>query len=418
MDSAFTVTPFWNRIPKFFGYGLRRTPLILAAILMGVSLLIGGFLINALLYIVAIKYGAEALKRSMEGDFTPPRLDSKVIHENYALPFKLLFVLLFYIYVLGGVIGSLPLPLSVPLYIAGVLLIPAVIISLVVSEEIGYSLNPFNWWHIASQIGWPYLFMVAFLFFIDGINSTFAGFIIEAFPDGLIAPLLIAINTYFIAVMFHLLGYVVLQYHQQLGGYTPAALADGVDIKKGDPYTTPLLKQLLHDNNVAGVISELSAMIDNNPQDLEPRRRLYVYLKLNGRNDALRDYAPRYFNRLAEQNRFSDAATVYLESTQRGYPFLPDDPADYRPVMQELKRRRATRQAVAMAQGFHQRYPADSHIPEVYLALAQLLSEEMQRDDLAQQALNYVMKGFPHHELIPQVRHQLNVLTTLHGATG
>ncbi len=417
MDGTFTITPFWNRIPKIFQYGLHKYPLLLTAIIFFASLLFGGPFVNIILLIVAIKYGVEVLKSTMEGDFTPPRITYETINNNFGLALKLIFVFFLYGFLLSGISSGLGLWLGIPIYIAGILLIPAVVISFVVSEEISYSLNPTNLWHIASSIGWPYLIMTLFLSFIDGMNTQVIGFVVELFPDTLVAPLFVALNVFFTVVMFHLLGYVVLQYHQQLGGYTPAMLADNEDIKRGDPYLTPQLKALLDENNVEGSINELSSIIDNHPQQLEPRRRLYVCLKLNGQNDKLRDYAPRYFNRLAEQGRFSDAATVYLESSQRGYPFMPDDPSDYLPVMRELKRRHAAKQAVALAQGFHKRFPGNAHIPEVYLALAQILSEEMQRDDLAQQALHFVLNNFPDHPLAPLVRNHLTVLTNLQGAT-
>jgi len=412
MDDTFNITPFWNRIPKFFLYGLHKNPLIVAGALVVASLVFGGPFINLILLIVGLKYGTEALKRSMEGDLTPPGLTSEVINHNFGLALKLIFVFAIYIYVLAKVSSQLGV-LGYPIYIAGLLLIPAVVISFVVSEEVFYSLNPANWWHIASQIGWPYLIMVAFLFFINVINTQFLGFIVSIFPRGLIGPLFVGINVYFMAVMFHLLGYVVLQYHEKLGGFSPTALAENTEIKKADPFMTPTLKRFLQEENMSGVINEMRSMIASNPHELELHRRLYTYLKMNGQHAELKDYAPIYFNRLAETNRFTDATAIYLESVNRGEAFFPDHPGDYLPVMKELRRRHASKQAVQLAQGFHKRYPNDTYVPEVYLGLAQILSEDLQRDDLAQQALNFVLNHFPQHPMVPQVRQYLAVLTRI-----
>lgn len=413
MDDKFTITPFWNRIPKTFQYGLHKYPLLLAAIIFVVSLFFGGPIINLILLVVAVKYGVEALKTTMEGDFTPPKITFETINNNFGLALKLIFVFFLYGILLTVISNGVGMLLGIPIYIAGMLLIPAVVISFVVSEEISYSLNPANWWHIASSIGWPYLIMTAFLFLIDVINSQVIGYVVNLFPESFIAPLFVAINVFYTVVMFHLLGYVVLQYHESLGGYTPSALAQNTEIKKADPFMTPMLRQFLQDENVGGAINELRSLIDQNPKELELRRRLYVYLKLNGEIEALRDYAPIYFNRLAENNRFTDASTVYLESMARGIPFYPDYPGDYLPVMQELRRRRASKEAIQLTQGFHKRHPKDQHIPEVYLALAKILSEDVQRDDLAVQALSFVEKGFPEHNLIPQVKQHLAVLSKL-----
>lgn len=415
MDDSFIITPFWNRVPKLFRYGLHKYPLILAGVLFAVSLLFGGPFLNLILLVVALKYGVECLKLTMEGDFIPPRISGETINSNFGLALKLIFVFFLYIFLLSGVVGALGPLLGIPLYVVGVLLIPAVVIAFVVSEEISYSLNPANWWHIASAIGWPYLSMAAFLFLIDIINSQVIGYLVNLFPNALVPPLFVAVNVYFTVVTFHLLGYVVLQYHENLG-YHPSALAENSEVKRPDPFMSPQLRQYLQEENVPGAINELRALIDNNPKELELRRRLYVYLKLNGEIDQLRDYAPLYFNRLAENDRFTDATTVYQESVARGIPFAPDYPGDYLPVMQELRRRHAGRQAVQLAQGFHKRYPNDAHTPEVYLALARILSEELQRDDLALQALHFIVKGFPDHHLISQVKQFITVLSKLQGA--
>lgn len=413
MDRTIRITPFWNRIPHFFLYGFHPYVLILAGVLLVTSYLIGGALLNFLFYVVSVKYAAEALQHTMDGELTPPVLNMQIINDNYQLPFKLFVVFLCYFFFIGFLTSSDSLFITVPVYIIGQLLIPAVTISLVVTEEIGYSLNPANWFKIAFSIGWPYLIMVLFLFLFNIIDYEFTDLVATNFPGNLIAPILLALNTYFMVVAFHLMGYVVMQYHEELGGDTPTALNEDESSAKTYTHTTPLLERFIEEGNVAAAIAELSSLIEQEPQDIELQRRMYVYLRSNAQHDTLQTYTPEYFSMLCQQQRFVDAANVYLESMQRGEAFNPTTPEHYLPVLRELRRKRANKQAVLLAQGFHKRFPENQHTPELYLEMAKVLSEDLQRDDLAQQALHFVLKSFSGHSLIPQVKQYLEVVTAL-----
>lgn len=411
MTSANRITPFWFRIPKFFLYGLHPFPLAIIAILFVASYFFSGRLINLVYYVITIKYAAEALQHTAAGDLKPPRLSAEVINENFELPFKLYIVYLCYVYALGFILGKVTLLLAIPILVAFVLLLPAVIISLVVSEEIGIALNPLNWFNIAMRIGWPYLIMFFGLFLFGVVQSVVAEILLSKISASFIWPVATAIDAYFTIVMFHLMGYVVLQYHEELGEEAPAGLEeeDGMD----DEYTTPLLKKFLAEGNIPAAIAEISSMIQNDPQNLELRRRMYVLLMSNGESERLGRYAPHYFAMLASANRLDDAAMVYLDSHERGEPFTPETAAHYLPVMRALRQRRKHREAIRMAQGFHKRFPNDPHTPELYLEMAKILSEELQRDDLAKNALGFVIKGFPGHAVLPEVKQYLGVLARL-----
>ena len=101
MPGTALITPFWNRIPRFFLYGLHPNALILIGVLFSASYIFGGPLINLVYYIVIIKYASEGLQHTVEGHLTPPQLSVEVINENFELPFKLFIVYLCYFHALA-----------------------------------------------------------------------------------------------------------------------------------------------------------------------------------------------------------------------------------------------------------------------------------------------------------------------------
>ncbi len=409
------ITPFWNRIPKFFLYGLRPYPLLLAAAIMIAAHFFGGPLFSLVLYVIAIKYSAVVLQHTVDGELLPPRPTLEVINENYQLPFKLFFVFFIFEYGIGSLVSSLNAFLAYPVIFVASLLPPAIIIAMMVTEEIGFALNPLNWFSIATRIGWPYLIMVLFLFMFSSAQEEFAYFVMSFIPDRFIWPLWMAISTYFMIVGFHLMGYVVLQYREKLGMEPTETLHNGDENtpSTNSVITSPLLERFIEEGNVQAAVAEMASLMQEHPQDMELRRRIYVYLKSNGQLDNLSRYAPNYFELLCAQNRFTDATTIYLESQERGQPFSPESTAYFLPIMQELRRRRAANHAVKLAQRLHKRFPDDPQIPVIYLEMAKILSEELQRDDLAKQTLHYLLKSYPAHAMQPQIRQYMDFLGQL-----
>lgn len=419
MNAGTAITPFWNRIPKFFLYGLYPYPLSLAVVIMLAAFVFGGPLFNFVLYVLAIKYAAVVLQHTADGELTPPKPTLEVINENYQLPFKLFFVLAVFDYGIGHLASSLnEFFFYVTMFISS-LLPPAIIIAIMITEEVGYALNPLNWFSIAYRIGWPYLIMVVFLFLFSSVQGEFAYMLFSFLPDKLIWPMWMAISTYFMMVGFHLMGYVVLQYHDKLGMESPEVLHEmGNDAPQpNSSITSPLLEKFVAEGNVPAAVAEMASLMEEHPQDMELKRRIYVYLKSNGQLDNLSRYAPNYFEHLCIHNRFADAAAVYQESLERDQPFSPKSPSHYVPVMQELRRRRAAKQAVLLAQGFHKRFSNEPLTPSIYLEMAKILSEDMQRDDLARQALQYLLRSFPEHPLIPEIQLYLGILEQLPGTS-
>ncbi len=405
-----SVTPFWNRIPRFFLYGINRDVLLILGAITIANYFISGWLMLIVYQVIIIKYAAEVLQQTSQGTLSSPVLSFSVINENLELPFKLFLVYLCYFYALGKLLEILPYWLLIPAIFIAVLLLPAVVISLVISEDINHALNPLNWFSIALRIGWPYLIMFLFLVLFSIVNTQVGDILGGRMSSRILSSFELALDGYFMVVIFHLMGYVVLQYHEQLGHEAPEGLQQ---TEQDDEHSSPLMQRFLDEGNIPAALAELSSLIQDSPHDLELRRRMYVILSMHGEHERLRRYAPHYFNMLMEQGRKEDAASVYLDAVERGEAFTPDKAAHHLPIMQVLRIRRKQKQAVLLGQGFHKRFPGDLHTPELYLEMARILSEELQRDDLAKNTLAYVLKNHPEAPVVNEVKKYYSLLSQL-----
>jgi hypothetical protein len=405
------ITPFWNRVPQLFLYGLRPRPLILAGVLAAVSALLGSGLVELILGLVVIKYAMAALQETAEGYLVPPKLSYAVLVENYQLPIKLYVLVVGWFFLYGAVSASAGPFFSLALFVIGMLLFPAVVISLVMTESFLYAVNPLNGAALVRRIGWPYLIMFGFLFLFGIAEESVQTLFLERVSKDLLAPMWFAIDALFTIIMFHLMGYVLFQYHEELGSAKPAALAETGEELAG--VGSPLLEKFIAEGNVAAATEEFAGLIKDNPHDLALRRRLYVYLISTDQHARLDKYLPAYFSALLDAGAIGDATKLYLDSVQRDQPFAPRRPGDYLPLMRELKTRRSARQAVKLAGGFHKRFPRAPETPQVYSEMARILSEDLLQDELAAKALKYVLKHFPQDAHIGEIRSQLALLEKL-----
>lgn len=401
------ILPFWSRIPAFFLYGLKPVPLLLATVSGLLIYLTASFWVSLILYAVVVKYSMEALQHTMRGELSPPPLNGQVIVQGYELPLFLFFILLLYTLALGSIAGSMSVILALLLYLAGVLLFPALIMCLGVSESFVFSANPINWISLVRAIGWPYLALYGLYLSLSGAQATLEYFVLDKVGVAVRAPVWMVINTLFMIIGFHMMGYVILQYHRELQTQAPQGADDA------DSLTTPLLDKFIREGNSAAAVEELRALIKDHPDDADLRKKLHNYAMLNRQFEVVARHAPGYMGMLTRMGKHADAAQLFSDCLTSGTPCHPDQPEAYLPIFEILKQRRERRNAVALTKGFHKRFPGSEYTPPLYLELARLFSEELQRDDQARKLLHFLLEHFREHDRIAEVRQYLDLIERL-----
>lgn len=401
------IPPFWSRIPAFFLYALKPVPLLLAAVSGVLIYLTSSFWVMLILYAVAVKYSMESLQHTMRGELSPPPLNGRVLIQGYELPLFLFFILLLYILALGSIAGSVSGILALLLYLAGLLLFPALIMCLGISESFGFSVNPIHWMSLVRAIGWPYLALYGLYLSFGGAQATLQYFILDKVGEEIRAPVWMSINTLFMIISFHMLGYVILQYHRELETPAPQGADDS------DSLSTPLLDKFIREGNSAAAAEELRALVNDHPEDADLRKKLHNYAMINRQFDVVTRHAPGYMGMLTRMGKYTEAAQLFSDCIASGTPCHPDRPEAYLPIFEVLKQRREHKNAAALTKGFHKRFPGSDYTPSLYLELARLFSEEMQRDDLALKLLQFLLEHFRDHDRIDDVRRYLDLIENL-----
>lgn len=215
--------PFWNRLRPMMLYPLRGASVITLLILTLCSLAafvpIVGRLVALLVWMAAYKYAFEILRATADGHEDPPesvlKIESGVVWRLLAMQFVYIVAILLAALFGGPVVGLVAIA-------AIVFLQPGCIMSLAIDGSLLNALNPATAFGIVARVGWPYLAVFGLLFVIQASVATAGYWMAKFVPLLLGGPLLTLVSFWGLFAAFHLMGYLVYQYHEELG-YEPEA---------------------------------------------------------------------------------------------------------------------------------------------------------------------------------------------------
>lgn len=408
------ITPFWNRIPSIFAYGLRLAPLgfaVLAAMIMLVGAMMGLMpWLSLIVFVLIFTYCFDVLESSSEGDPKPPRLSLAVLSQDIARPLKFIGIFVFFGVMLGTMANFGPIPLIAGM-ILGAGLAPASVIVLGVTDSLLAALNPLMLVRFVIRIGWSYVVLYLFVLLMASSRSTVNELIWSVLEPRFALPITTVIGIYFLVITFHLLGYVVFQFHEVLGGNKPAAIANSKDAAEALRFAE--FERFLDEGNVDAAIAELEGMIANAPKDLDFHRKLHTLLATEQRGQQMVKHNRSYLPLLLEADQ-SRQAVQCVETTLLLEPdYQPRQAECHEPLIRALREANKPRLAVKMGDRFHQRFRNHPAVPGVHLSMARILCEDLQRDDLASRLLRYTVKRFPNHPLAPEITQYLAFMSRL-----
>lgn len=304
--------------------------------------------------------------------------------------------------------GLIPLIIGL---ILGAALAPASVIVLGVTDSFFAALNPVMLVRFVVRIGWSYLVLYVFVLLLISSRNTVQELIWSVLDPQFALPVATVIWIYFLIITFHLLGYLVFQFHEVLGGSKPAALANSKDAAEDLRFAD--FERFLDAGNLDAAIAEIEGMIGNAPQDLDLHQKLHTLLATEQRGQQMIKHNRSYLPLLLESGRRRQAVQV-VETTLLLEPDYQPRPAECcEPLIGALRDAKKPRLAVKMGDRFHQRFPNHTAIPGVYLSMARILCEDLQRDDLASRLLNFTAKQFPDHPLAPEIKQYQDFVSRL-----
>ena len=405
------IEPFWKRLPKIFTYPFSLKPLLLNIVLSFLALFFANnILLSIVIWGVLLKYSFAVLKSTASGDLVPPPVNNETISEDFDQVFKqvvIYFVVGFAAFWVASKLGALA---GMICMVIAILSIPAMIILLVDTNSIFHAVNPVNFIGLIFKIGWGYLLMYFFLTLLVAAPNVLAGFIAGALPAATYMFLTNFTVNFYTIMSYHLMGYVILQYHEEIGYEIDHDTFREEERKTGaaeESEGSKLLRRvdiLVKEGSLDDAIFDLQEGLRHNEiEGIDVHERLFKLLKIRKRTQDIGEYGPLYLDMLVKKNVASKACEVYLECLSSIPGFTPAPHVLFK-VGAWLTKTGKIREAVKAYEKIIKKDPNHSLAPDTYLRVAQIFNDRLKNGSKAKDILNFLIKKYPASEVVPLAR--------------
>lgn len=405
--SAREIEPFWNRIGAITRYPLQSGVLMTIGVLALCRLVLYlplGFILNVVVTVVLYKYAFQVLRATANGFTEPPEGMSGI--EDYLardqLFLQVIFIAIgFFAFLLlgltGGVLVSILLALA----------LPGATMTLTIEQSLGAALNPARWLWVAGAIGWAYLALVLLVYMVQ-VSGAFATHLVPDFiPEFMQLVLVYFCQHYALVVCFHLTGYLILQYHEQLG-YTPSAPARPLRKANDEPYQALLdeVEEHTREDRLDQALALLKRQVESDGGTAAVHERYRKLLKITQGSADLAAHTRAWVPILLGQGKNKAALDALREALDADPSFALTDPEHITRLAQQADKLGFWQLALRLSTGYHSRFPNHPDIVPNYLMAARLLAERHNQDSQALALLDNLLLRFGSHPQIDEV-HQL-----------
>lgn len=419
------VTPFWQNLPHFFTYPLSKDGLlVIGGYGLGFGLL--GLLDKAglhffafalsmvflLLFFSLIGYCNFLFHHTMKGKLTPPGID----HPDYEF-FTFDHIKQILIWLLLNAIGAsflleVPVPFNLVLYETGKVILPAIFILLIVNNRLAFSLNPLRLAAFIQQLGLKnYLLLYLFTSFLLGASDTIQYLFYKLDIESSFIASVIghSAQAYYLIILYHMLGYVVLQFHHKLGwevNYANFLHSNNKEILESNKNIDPILNDarfLLGESKPEEALDLIRT--ETKGEFTSPDLALIFVKLVNqlGYRKQLRHVGGNIIELLLSHNKTKEAVDIYEQCSTEIPGFKVSTASLHNLTTQYLK---AGNYKNAMKSGieFIQRVPNDEKAPQMCLTLADISSNKLSDDKMALQLIKHFGKQYKGHDLMSKAK--------------
>lgn len=411
-----SVTPFYKNLHKIFIYPFYLRSIILLLVLSLASAIFtgGGFIsfwINIAIGIALVKYSFAALKETANGRLIPPPITYQNISGDILIVIKQIALYAISFIATITVIAKFGIIIGV-LFIGFLLLsLPAMITVLVATESLIAAINPVIFVKMAYRIGWPYLVMYLFLIILMSAPSALGFYIIKFLPEGTHLFLQSLAEGYYSIVAYHLMGYVMLQYHEEIG-WTPeydevVSEDEGKEVEqKPSDEILNRVDMFIKDGNVDHAISYIKSEVGDDIKDLNISEKYYKLLKIRQDKQKLVKHGKSYLDLLITEKEWGKACQVYSECLGIDNNFIPS-PSSLFKIGGLLNEKGNPKGAIDAYNRFVKSNPQNQLTPKAYFLSANILNEKLGLPQKAARILNAVIKKYPKNDIVPHVQSYL-----------
>ena len=408
------IEPFWNRMPRIFAYPLSLQPLAFISLLAVITLFLSdtGFISSILrgaMWLMILKYSFESLKATASGNLKPPPVNAQTISDDFVQVFKqfAIYVLIFIGFTF--ISANAGLILGFLFVIVAFFFVPSMIILLVTTGSLIHAINPAVFVGLTFRIGWAYFLMYFFLFLLGTAPTFLAQYIIRFLPPEAHPMLFGFAQSFYTIISYHLMGYVILQYHDRIGYQVDFEdfldpTAESHEPRKLDPDAAILarVEPLIKEGKLDEAIAMIQSMTAETPiSGITLSERYYNLLKLRKRGAELQTHGVTHLDILTSANEKRKAIAVFTECRMADPGFLPTAPALFQ-VVGWLNEIGKTKAAIAVFNTLAKSYPDNPLVPKAYFRMAQIFHDRLMNRDQAKKVLDLLLRKYPNHDITSQ----------------
>lgn len=413
------IEPFWRRLRQFWLYPLKGGPLatilVMALVQTFVSyLVLVGWLLGLLALAAVYRYAFMVLRATANGRMEPP--EGLGNGDNSLGMSQVALIIIYMFMAIAG--GVLFLAIGGPILAIGwvgflAFAYPGATMSLAIDMNLGHALNPLTPLAIMERLGWPY-FVVALL--------TLMFVFSQANAEALLAPILpgpfdliiaYALSNYVTIATFHLMGYLIYQYHDELGYEVDAPLA--LSRAKSDPDQDVIdeSEALARDGKLDQAAELLAGHLRQRGGSEVLHQRYRKILTAKQDTPGLLAHGNQWVTILVAQENYRPALNVARDCIALDASFRPQHPEEIHVLADAAQKQSQSQLALQLVSGFHKNHPKHKHVPKNLLLAAQLMAERFNQEDKARTLLKQVKERYPDHDIIEDVDKYLVFLNKL-----
>jgi tetratricopeptide (TPR) repeat protein len=354
-----------------------------------------------------LKYAFESLKATASGNLKPPPINSETISQDIHIVLKQYAIFIAMVIALFVLAAQTGLLIVIPFVLFFFFFLPAMIILLVTSSSFFHAINPVMFIGLTFKIGWPYLLMAFFLFLLQSAPAVAGNYIITFLPEVVHIPLVLFAGAFYIIITYHLMGYVILQYHERIGYHVDYEdfsdpTTEVAETKAADP-DAPILNAvnpLIQEGKLDEAIEQIMQMTqDEGIKGVNLSERYFNLLKMRKRTKELLEHGASHLGLLIAENDKNKALKVYAECAKLQPDFLPDADVLFKlgGWVNEIGK---VKPALGIYNRLIKEYPQDPLVPKTYFRVAQLFHDRLMNPDKARKMLGALIQRYPDHDII------------------
>ena len=418
------VLPFWQRLHYFFMYPLNTVPIGIMVLLVVVIGTFGNTLFGILAVLLSIlvfmKYAYVVLEDTSHGYLSPRAFSAEMITNDLELPFKHILNI-FLIVAVNYMVYNYSLKieyeylfyttLSVTLFF-----LPTSVMVLAVKHSFTSAFNPMLHLHIVKSIGIAYVLLYAFLFMMLSSAAATIYYANQLIPAEFYLSIDIFVSMFFLLSIFNMLGYVLYQYHEKIGFGVDVEVsssqleADGRSHFKLRMPAMVDVEVLVQEGEYNQAMQRLENLIALQPSDMHARGYYQRLLHLLGDIEAARKHCADFVGRLMAEKKITQAMKVFIACHKQDAEITLAKPAQRLKMARVFMDNGKHRLAMQLLNNLHKDHPAYSEIPEAYLLVARIMSDQFNQDDKAIKILHFVLERYPQNKGIDEVQGYLDIL--------